>query len=113
MKNNPYDFPKYIDWKLDRIIELLKYEYGYEHISIEFTFAQIHNYFAPENTYECNALIKDGNICLLKYHTRFKHIDKEEAHVLALTEMQEKLITTIYKLAIDSLRQQQNERTNL
>ena len=106
MENNQYGFPIYVNWKFDRIMEMLTANNEYENIKFVFEFYQIHEDFAkPNTTYECNGGIKDGNNWIIKYHRRFPHENRSEAHVLALTSVQEELITTIWKLAIDKLRQ--------
>jgi len=105
MENNQYGYPIYIDWKFDTIMQMIKSIDGYENINFSFEFHQIHEHFSIPDTYECNGGIKDGNIWIVKYHRRFSHADRSEAHILALTSVQEELITTVWKLAIDKLKQ--------
>jgi hypothetical protein len=105
MENKQYGPPIYVDWKFNRIIEMLREIPGYENIILEFKFVEIDS-FRQIGEYDVTGGIKEGTNWILKYHRKFLHNDKTEARVLAITEIEEQIIKSVWMTAINSFKNQ-------
>lgn len=112
MENNQYGLPIYVDWKFDRIIQMLREIKGYENISLEFKFVQVDS-FRKIGEYDVVGGIKQGTEWLLKFHYKFLHNDNTEARISAITQLEEQIITTVWRSAIDNFINQTNGKAKI
>lgn len=102
------DLNPLINWRISEIKDMLHAIKGYENIQIVFYFQGADNW--KKDHWDCKCGIQEGNVWILQYQFRIEDRDEPYAKIEAWDLMTKKLITDVWRTAIDSFKKQSNGR---